>query len=329
MHHRLRTNPTALITLVILLILPAVGIAACGSSSTPRLTASAQHHSAGAKTLTVSAASSLKAAMTDIGKAFDGANGSTTTFNFDASGTLQKQIEGGAPVDVFASAAMKQVKALDEAGLVDTASIKTFAGNEIVLVVPADSTLGLTSFQDLTKDVVKKIGYGDPKAAPHGVAAEEILTSLGILDQVKPKVVYAQNVSQALEYITSGEVDAGIIFSTEAIAGGDKVKVVAKADQAWYTKATNPIALVSASKAKDLGQTFIDFVTGPEGQSILAKYGFLPPPPIPLRLRLRRSLRRANVCDRTKRAPLARRSLLRYTESNIASNTSGFVADHR
>ncbi len=288
MYKWLRTSPTVSLTLVISVILLTVGIAACGSSFTTTTAASTGGSSstnttaaAGAKALTVSAASSLKAAMTDIGKAFDAANGSTTTFNFDASGTLQKQIEGGAPVDVFASAAMKQVTALKDSSLVDAASIKTFAGNEIVLVVPADSTLGLTSFQDLTKDTVKKIGYGDPKAAPHGVAAEEILSTLGILDRVKPKVVYAQNVSQALQYITSGEVDAGIIFSTEAKAGGAKVKVVAKADQAWYTKATNPIALVSASKAKDLGQVFIDFVMGPEGQSILAAYGFLPAPTAP------------------------------------------------
>ena len=233
---------------------------------------------AGAKTLTVSAASSLKAAFTEIGVAFDAANGSITTFNFDASGTLQRQIEGGAPVDVFASAAIKQVKALKDAGLVDAASIKQFAGNEIVLVVPANSTLGITSFEDLTKADVKKIGYGDPKAAPHGVAAEEILNKLGIFDQVKPKVVYAQNVSQALTYVTSGEVDAGIIFATEAKAAGDKVKVVATADRAMYTKVAYPIAVVTASKAKDLGQAFVDYVTSADGQAILAKYGFLPAP---------------------------------------------------
>ena len=154
---------------MILVALLAVGIAACGSSSTtttaapatsttaaPTTTSAAASTdttaAAGAKTLTVSAASSLKAAFTEIGTAFDAANGSTTTFNFDASGTLQKQIEGGAPVDVFASAAMKQVTALKDASLVDAATIKKFAGNEIVLVVPADSTLGLTGFQDLTKD---------------------------------------------------------------------------------------------------------------------------------------------------------------------------------
>jgi molybdate transport system substrate-binding protein len=284
MSYRLRTSPIAAITLVILVVLLAAGLAACGSSFTTTAapatstTAAPTTSTPGAKTLTVSAASSLKAAFTEIGAAFDAANGSTTTFNFDASGTLQKQIEGGAPVDVFASAAMKQVTALKDADLVDAATIKKFAGNEIVLVVPADSTLGLTGFQDLTKDTVKKIGYGDPKAAPHGVAAEEILTKLGILDQVKSKVVYAQNVSQALQYITSGEVDAGIIFATEALAGGDKVKVIAKADQSLYTKVAFPIAVISASKAKELGQAFVDYVTSADGQAILAKYGFLPAP---------------------------------------------------
>jgi len=269
---------------VVAAVLIVAVVTGCDSSSTTTTASEGAgsegggSEAAGARALTVSAASSLKNVMTEIGKAFDAATGYTTTFNFEASGTLQKQIEGGAPVDVFASAAPKQVNALKDQNLVDAASIRDFAGNQIALVVPADSTLGLTSFQDLTKDTVKKIGYGDPKAAPHGVAAEEVLASLGILDQVKPKVVYAQNVSQALSYITSGEVDAGIIFTTEAMAGGDKVKVVATADQAWYTPVAYPIVLVNASKVKDLGQDFIDFVTGPEGQAILATYGFLPAP---------------------------------------------------
>ncbi len=252
---------------------PAATPAGADASATPEGTAAA-----GFGQLTVSAASSLKNAFTEIGEAFDAATGSTTTLNFDASGTLQRQIEGGAPVDVFASAAQKQVNALRDENLVDASSIKQFAGNGIVLVVPANSTLGLGGFEDLTKPEVKKIGYGDPKAAPHGVAAEEILTSLGILDQVRSKVVYAANVTQALEYVTTGEVDAAIIFATEAQAGGDKVKVVAKADQSLYTKVAYPIALVSASETKDLGQRFIDFVMGSDGQAILAKWGFLPAP---------------------------------------------------
>jgi molybdate transport system substrate-binding protein len=300
MHHRFRASLPAAIALVALLVLLAAGVAACASSGDATNTAGATSSTAAAPTttgapptttaastattgagpqaLTVSAASSLKAAFTEIGKGFDAANNCKTTFNFDASGTLQKQIEGGAPVDVFASAATKQVKALTDAGLVGAASVKVFASHEIVLVVPANSTLNITSFQDLAQADVKKIAYGDPAVAPHGVAAEQILNKLGVFDQVKPKVVYAQNVSQALTYVSSGEVDAGILFASEAKTAGEKVKIVIKADPSWYGAIAFPLCLVSASKAKTLGQAFIDYVVGADGQAVLAKYGFLPPP---------------------------------------------------
>ncbi len=298
MRHRFLRSPIVVIVLVVLFVLLVTGIAACGSDSTETTAAASSTTVASTETtappsteasnttstagevqeLTASAASSLKGAFTEIGAAFDQANNAKTTFNFDASGTLQKQIEGGAPVDVFASAAPKQINNLLEKSLVDEASIKNFASNEIVLVVPADSTLGITSFEDLTKAEVEKVTYGDPAAAPHGVAAEEILNKLGLFDQVKPKVIYAANVSQALEYVARGEVDAGIIFATEAKAGGDKVKIVATSDPIWHSQIVYPIAIVSASKAKSVGQAFIDFVMSESGQSILQKFGFLPAP---------------------------------------------------
>jgi molybdate transport system substrate-binding protein len=261
--------PAALI--VLLLVVLTLGLAGCGSGTGTTTAGEPQ-------TLTVSAASSLKGAFTDIAKEFDAANNCTTTFNFDASGTLQKQIEAGAPVDVFASAAMKQVSALKDTSLVDAASIKTFASNEIVLVVPGNSTLNITSFEDLAKADVTKVSYGDPAAAPHGVAAEEILTTLGLIDHVKPKVIYAANATQATEYVTSGEVDAGILFSTEAKVAGDKVKVGATSDPSWHSKIAYPVAVVTASQNKTLAQAFVDFVVSAKGQEILATYGFLPAP---------------------------------------------------
>jgi len=229
-------------------------------------------------TLTVSAASSLKAAFADIGAAFDAANGSKTTFNFDGSGTLQQQIEAGAPVDVFASAAMKQVEALSGKGLLDDASTRIFAGNEIVLVLPADSTLALADFTDLIKPEVGKIAYGDPAVAPHGTAAEEVLTTLGIYDEVRPKVIYTPNVTQTLEYVASGEVDAAILFASEAALGGERVRVAATSEPDWHDPIAYPIALVASSPSKSLASVFIDFVAGPEGQAILAQYGFQSPP---------------------------------------------------
>jgi molybdate transport system substrate-binding protein len=292
MLHRLRKSPFAVMTFAVVLILLVAGLVACGSSSTtttaaPTSTtgaatdttaASTGTTAAGAQALTVSAASSLKGALTEIGAAFDAANNCKTTFNFDASGTLEKQIEAGAPVDVFASAAKKQVTALTDKSLADAASVKIFASNEIVLIVPANSTLNITKFEDLANADVKKIAYGDPAVAPHGVAAEEILNKLGIFATVKPKVIYASNVSQALTYVTSGEVDAGIVFATEAKSAGDKVKVVATSDPNWHSAIAYPICLVSDSKVKTLGQAFIDYVNGADGQVVLAKYGFLPAP---------------------------------------------------
>jgi molybdate transport system substrate-binding protein len=288
MCHRSSRPCVIAIVLAMLLALLVIALVACGSeeaatttslgSVTSEVGATATSAVGTTQDLTISAASSLKAAFTEIGTAFDAANNSKTTFNFDASGTLQKQIEGGAPVDVFAAAATKQMNALLDQSLVDKDSVKVFAGNGIAVVVPAGSKLAITGFEDLTRGDVKKITYGDPKAAPHGVAAEEILNKLGIFDQVKPKVIYATNASQALEYVSRGEVDAAIIFASEAKAGGDKIKIVAVADPSWYGPIAYPIAIVSASKVKTSGQTFIDYVMGPAGQSILQKHGFLPAP---------------------------------------------------
>jgi len=296
----IRRSSVAAIAVALLVIL-VLAVAACGSSTsgstatTGAVTTAAPSTTAppttvGATTtappttnaavqpLLVSAASSLKKAFTEIGTAFDQENNAKTTFNFDASGTLQKQIEGGAPVDVFASAAPTQVNNLLKENLVDSASVKTFASNEIVLVVPANSTLGITSFQDLTKADVKKVTTGDPAVAPHGKAAIEILTKLSLLTSVKPKLIYAANASQTLDYVSRGEVDAGIMFVTDAKAGGDKVKIVATSDPSWHSEIAYVLATVSASKSKTVGQAFIDFVAGSTGQSILQKYGFLAPP---------------------------------------------------
>jgi molybdate transport system substrate-binding protein len=306
MPRRLSRPPYAIVAAAILLVLLLASLAACGSSSTTTTSASPTTTPGGADSttaapapadsttasaestttsdtgeslaggaLTISAASSLKDAFTEIGKAFDEANGSKTTFNFDASGTLQKQIEAGAPVDVFAAAAPTQMNNLLAEGLVDQASVKDFASNDIVIAIPARSTLQIASFEDLTKPEVIKVAYGDPAAAPHGAYAEEVLSTLGILDQVKPKVIYTKNASQTLTYVSSGEVDAGIMFATDAAAGGESVKVVATADPGWHSQIVYPIGVVSDTKAKSLAQAFVDFVAGKDGQSILHKYGFV------------------------------------------------------
>jgi molybdate transport system substrate-binding protein len=278
MRHRFSTSFGAAILLVSLAVFLVAGVAACGSESTLTTDAGIATTAVEPRELMVSAAASLTAVFTEIGAAFDEENDAQTVFNFAPAGTLQKQIEAGAPVDVFASAAMKQMDALLEGGLVDEASVKVFAGNEMVIIVPADSNLGISSFEDLAKADVKKVTTGDPAVSPYGVAAEEILTRLGLFDQVKPKEIYPANIQAAVEYVAKGEVDAGIIFATEARAGGDRVRIAVTSDPSWHGAIVYPIAVVGASKNKALAQAFVDFVAGPEGQAILLNYGFLAAP---------------------------------------------------
>ncbi len=259
--------------------------AACGSDSTATTDDTSVSGSdttgnqAGGETQTllVATASSLKEAFTEIAQAFDQTHASETTLTFDSSGALQKQIEAGAPADVFASAAMLQVDNLLQKGLVDESSITTFASNELVLAAPADSKLGISSFEDLAKPEVEKITTGDPTNAPHGKAAVEILTTLGLIDQVQPKLIYAKNASQTLTYVVQGEVDAGIMFATDATLGGDKVKVVATSEPGWHSELAYVLAIVTASENKTLAQEFVDFVTGSDARPILEKYGYMLP----------------------------------------------------
>lgn len=276
------------VAFAVLILILSVGLVACGEAA-PETQTTAAAGTAPPETQTtaaageprqlmVSAASSLKNAFIDIGIAFDLANNSETSFNFDSSGALQKQIEGGAPVDVFASAAPTQIENLLRQGLVDEASIAVFAGNTIVVAVPAGSTLEIARFEDLAKPEVERVAYGDPAAAPHGVYAEEVMTTLSVLEQIRPKVVYTKNASQTLTYVTSGEVDAGIMYSTDAIAGGDGVRVVATSQADWHSPILYPIAIVSASAAKPLAQAFIDFVMSDQGRALLEKHGFAPAP---------------------------------------------------
>lgn len=256
----------------LLLAVVFVSAAACGTGEASGATVGEPRQ------LMVAAAASLTVAFTELGEAFDTANNTKTTFTFDASGTLQTQIQGGAPADVFASAAWKQVNNLLDKGLVDEASTVVFASNEMVLGVPADSALTVTSFQDLTKEEVQKITTADPGSAPQGKVAVETLTSLGILEAVQPKLIYSKNASQTLTYVKEGEVDVGIMYSTDAVAGGDEIRVVATSEPGWHSEIAYVLTTVTASEAKDVAQQFIDFVLGPEGQQILLKHGFMSPP---------------------------------------------------
>lgn len=224
--------------------------------------------------LLVSAAASLTNAFQDMKGPFEKAHpGTTIVFNFAASGPLLQQMQQGAPVDVFASADQETMNKAEK--LVDPATRVDFAGNALVLVVPAEGALPLAGPGDLQGEQVKLVAIGNPESVPVGRYTKGALTAAGLYDALTPKFVLAESVRQALDYVVRGEVQAGFVYATDAALRADKVKVAAEV--AGHKPISYPIALVQTSKSKDMGQAFIDYVTGAEGQAILARYGFKKP----------------------------------------------------
>jgi molybdate transport system substrate-binding protein len=224
--------------------------------------------------LTVSAAVSLKDAFNEIAALNEKRNGTKIHFNYGASGALQKQIESGAPADVFASAGAKQLDDLAARGFIVPDTRKNFARNALVLIVPAKSS-GVSLFSDLANPSVKKVGVGNPKTVPAGQYTEQTLNKLQLLPQIQSKLIFAEDVRQVLDYVVRDEVDAGVVYSSDALSAGDKIKVVARAPDDSHDPIQYPIAVIKDSKQQDAARKFIDLVLSPEGQAILVKHGFL------------------------------------------------------
>ncbi len=235
-------------------------------------------YAADSQKITVSAAISLKNAFDDISKIFESRNpGTKVYFNFGASGNLMMQIEEGAPVDVFASAAEHQMDVLAGKGMIEPGTRKDFAGNTVVLVVlsgsESKSTL-IKGFGDLAAPGVKRIAIGDPKTVPAGKYAEEALEHFRLMDAIKGKLIYGQHVRQVLDYVARGEVDAGLVYSTDAMTEAGHVRVAAVVPPGSHKPVVYPIAVIKGSANERLARAFISLVTSPEGKSILRKYGF-------------------------------------------------------
>ncbi|MBF0560016.1 MAG: molybdate ABC transporter substrate-binding protein [Nitrospirae bacterium] len=227
------------------------------------------------KELTVSAAISLKNAFEEIGRIYEARNrGTKVVFNFGASGDLMRQIEGGAPVDVFASAAQKDMDDADKKGLIRPGSRVNFSANSVVLTVPVGTKIEITSFEDLKSANIKKIAVGNPKTVPAGRYAEDVFSYYKITDTIKDKLIYTENVRQVLDYVARGEVDAGVVYSTDAKVRAKEVKIAATAPEASHKPVVYPIAVVKATGNVKTADEFILLVVSPDGKAILEKYGF-------------------------------------------------------
>jgi molybdate transport system substrate-binding protein len=224
--------------------------------------------------ITVSAAASLTEAFTDIEEQFEDENPTIDiNFNFAGSGTLRMQIEGGAPIDVFASASQSHMDILNNQSLIIEDSRKDFAANTVVLITPVDSELNISTPEDLISEEVETICIGNPETAPVGKYTVEALEETGLWDELESKTLLADDVKQVLVYVERGEVDAGFVYSTDA-ATSEPDTIEIKATVPTVTPINYPIAVLSASEHQNEAQTFVDFVTSDEGKTILESYGF-------------------------------------------------------
>jgi molybdate transport system substrate-binding protein len=235
---------------------------------------------AAAQELMISAAISTKDAVEELGRQFTQARpGVTLRYNLGSSGELQKQIEAGAPVDLFISAAQRQMDELERRGLIVAPSRRVFARNVLAAIKPTDSPLDLAKPADLLDPRVRKIVIGNPRTVPVGQYTEESLRALGLWERLQPRLVLAENVRQALDYVARGEVDAGFVYTTDAALRRERVKESFRPAEDTYRPVVYPVAVVKDSRHPDLARAFIDLLTGAEGRAVLGRLGFQPPPP--------------------------------------------------
>jgi molybdate transport system substrate-binding protein len=222
--------------------------------------------------INISVALGLKDALTDIQKDYESANPNVKIiFNFGPAGVLQKQLEQGVAADLFISASPKQVYELQSKNLVVPTTRKILVSDKLVLVVPKSSQLAIDSFRDLSK--VTKFGMGEPGTVPAGQYATECLKNIDIWEEIKDKAVQAKDVRTIIAYVESGNVDAGIAFSTVA-ALSNKVKVVAVAPDGSHAPVTFPAIIMANAKHPKETEAFLDYLCSTQSAAVFTKYGF-------------------------------------------------------
>jgi len=222
--------------------------------------------------LMVSAAASLKNAFTEIAANFEKEHPDLKiSLNFAASGQLQSQIEMGAPVDIFASASQQEIKALTAKNFIDPASIKIFAHNELVLIKSKNSKLKLYKLHYLKDPSVTKIALGNKESVPAGKYAFQSLEHYKLLKDVEGKLIPCENVRQVLDYVERNEVDAGFVFSTDAIVGKD-IEIIEQIAPEAHEKIIYPVSVIKSSRFQKQSLEFIDYIL--KSKSVLKKYGF-------------------------------------------------------
>lgn len=225
-------------------------------------------------TLTVSAAASLKDSMEEIASLYEKEHENIElTMNFGASGSLQKQIEQGAPADLFISAGQKQMNALIEGKFVDEESKVDLLRNKLVLIVPSDADVVPGTLDDLSQSGLGKIALGEPEVVPAGFYTKETLEYERLWETLQPKMVFAKDVTQVLTYVESGNADAGFVYESDAKLSS-KVKTAFAIDETSHAPIIYPAGIVAATKYSDDAKEFLAFLQTPAARDVFLKHGF-------------------------------------------------------
>ncbi|MDP4170240.1 MAG: molybdate ABC transporter substrate-binding protein [Bacillota bacterium] len=224
--------------------------------------------------LTVSAAASLNDALTELVSMFEKDHQNIhLLLNFGSTGALQQQIVQGAPVDLFISAAKDKFELLIKKDLVQKKGSIDLLGNDLVLITNKQNPTQINSFSNLTDRGIKKLAIGTPETVPAGKYAMQTLKKSHIWSTVKPKIIFTKDVRQVLTYVESGDVDAGIVYMTDAKIS-DKVKLAAVADKSLHDPIIYPAGILKASKHPKEASKFLSYLQSKQAKAIFEKYGF-------------------------------------------------------
>jgi molybdate transport system substrate-binding protein len=229
----------------------------------------------------VAAAADLKFAMTELATQFEKQNGTKLDVTYGSSGNFLTQIQNGAPFDLFFSADSDYPNKLEAAGLTEPGTLREYAIGRIVIWTPSESGINPAKddWQCLLDPRVKKIAIANPEHAPYGRAALAAIKKSGIYEQVKAKLVYGENISQAAEFVQSGNAQVGIVALSLAVSPAMKNGNRWEIPPDSYPPLKQAAVLLKASKNKDASRLFLDFVSGTQGQEILKRFGFTAPTP--------------------------------------------------
>jgi molybdate transport system substrate-binding protein len=239
-------------------------VAGCGGQHT-------LNQQSDAMEINTAAASNLSDAFNELGKQFTARTGIRVVYSFGATADLAKQIEQGAPFDIFASADVEHVESLNRQGLIVPGTAALYARGRLVLWMPAGSQITLSGIEDIRRAEVERIAIAKPDVAPYGRAAVEVLRALDLWKDVESKVIYGQNVTQTKQYVTTGNADVSFIPRSLIKEGEGRMIEV---DERLHQPINQALAVIKSSTKQDAARQFAQYVLSPEGQSLLERYGY-------------------------------------------------------